>query len=154
MFFAGAMAHCFSMTYAIFNYQGEHSTTSSSSSTTNSAIHGSNTTDKSMNSNDDEKTILNLSTIFSGPSKYIKAAICATSMLSSPIAQMLHPAAKFIANNDVSSGNKSGMKSARDVTQFEIAGIAQYITVGLYIMYFGSYSMDLIRIRSLAKKSI
>lgn len=66
--------------------------------------------------------------LISKPSRYLKLLIVGLTFAASPIAQVLHPAAQG---------------SASSHTQFNIAGVAQYITVGLYICYFGSYSIDL-----------
>jgi hypothetical protein len=44
-----------------------------------------------------------------------------------PVAEALHPAA-------------TGNIEERDVA---VGGVAQYVTVGAYILFFGSYSLDL-----------
>jgi hypothetical protein len=46
-----------------------------------------------------------------------------------PIAQRLHPAL---------TGNVD------DAHQFDLAGLAQYVTVGGYILFFATYSVDMI----------
>eukprot|EP00933_Yihiella_yeosuensis_P077713 TRINITY_DN8850_c0_g1_i2.p1 TRINITY_DN8850_c0_g1~~TRINITY_DN8850_c0_g1_i2.p1 ORF type:complete len:290 (-),score=27.45 TRINITY_DN8850_c0_g1_i2:34-810(-) len=66
---------------------------------------------------------------FVGPvGRAIKLLVCLMSLFASPLAQMLHPAAW--------QGSETSKHS------FAIAGLAQYLAVGSYILYFGSYSID------------
>ena len=68
---------------------------------------------------------------FVGPTgQLLKLGICLCTFVASPLAQMLHPAAQ------ASSGSRLG-------AGFDVAGLAQYVTVGLYILYFGTYTIDL-----------
>eukprot|EP00658_Telonema_sp_P-2_P039877 TRINITY_DN28497_c0_g1_i1.p1 TRINITY_DN28497_c0_g1~~TRINITY_DN28497_c0_g1_i1.p1 ORF type:complete len:241 (+),score=30.82 TRINITY_DN28497_c0_g1_i1:218-940(+) len=66
----------------------------------------------------------------SGPSsRALKLVVCAGTFLSAPVAEVLHPAARL---------------SIGGARKMDIAGLAQYLTVGLYIAYFGLYSLDLL----------
>jgi hypothetical protein len=64
-------------------------------------------------------------------SKWLKAAVVVCSLMASPVATAMHPAA-------TGSSHKRG---------FAIAGIAQYLTVGSYILFFGTYSVDFFSIQ-------
>jgi hypothetical protein len=59
-------------------------------------------------------------------SKWLKAMAVVCSVISSPVAQVMHPAA-------------TGSKRAAD---FAIAGMAQYLAVGSYLLFFATYSVD------------
>jgi septum formation inhibitor MinC len=51
-----------------------------------------------------------------------------TSLISWPLAELLHP-----------TNNTRHILSKR---KFAVGGLAQYITVGSYILFFGSYALD------------
>lgn len=70
-------------------------------------------------------------------SKAIKLLCAGTTFISWPIAEALHP----LVSRDA---------RARPM---DIGGIAQYVTVGAYILFFGSYSLDLLRIRKSSRKA-
>jgi hypothetical protein len=66
-------------------------------------------------------------TLYSTLGKRAKFACLVVSLVAWPIAEALHPAA-------------TGSVEQRDVA---VGGVAQYATVGAYILFFGSYSLDL-----------
>lgn len=66
--------------------------------------------------------------------RWLKAAASATTFVAAPLAEALHPA------------RDSGAKH-----QFDIAGLAQYLSVGMYIVFFGLYSLDFYRLRQPSK---
>jgi len=114
-----------------------------------------------------------LQRLFSPSSRRFKTACCLGTVVASPLAQALHPAARAYTARKVLewatrlvgwsevlavgepvrraakgwiAGLKPGSGSHGDgaaALQFSIAGVVQYVTVVLYIIYFGSYSWDL-----------
>ncbi|CAE7567246.1 unnamed protein product [Symbiodinium sp. CCMP2592] len=69
-----------------------------------------------------------------GQTRWLKAVASATTFVAAPLAEALHPA------------RDAGAKH-----QFDIAGLAQYLSVGMYIVFFGLYSLDFYQLRQASK---
>ena len=81
-----------------------------------------------------EHSVVGLNRLVSWPGTLLKCLICGGTFVASPAAEFLHPAAAAAR----------GSQAEADNFQFSLAGIVQYVTVGLYILFFGSYSFDLL----------
>ena len=100
LFFLGAAAHCYATAYYIVSTSRSKTKPSSESQST--------------------------TCIFGPWSVRLKLSCAILSLLSFPIAHLLHPATTASANK----------------RYLAIAGLTQYITVTSYIIFFGSYSLD------------
>lgn len=74
------------------------------------------------------------SALYSSAGTTMKVACVVVSMIAYPIAEALHP---------LSSGSPSQHGMA-------VGGVAQYATVGAYILFFGSYSLDFLAQKKVA----
>jgi hypothetical protein len=81
--------------------------------------------------------------VFSTSSRRIKTACVVISLLAAPIAEWYHPTRQLQMQR---GPHNEPMDNKRLVN---VIGLAQYLAVGAYIVFFGSYSLDLWRIRRL-----
>jgi hypothetical protein len=72
----------------------------------------------------------------------VKGAICAVTVLAAPLAQALHPAHGLAAARGTLSPHQAHARS------FAVAGLAQYVAVGAYIAFFGSYTLDFVHLKT------
>ncbi|KAL3915301.1 MAG: hypothetical protein SGILL_005718 [Bacillariaceae sp.] len=80
--------------------------------------------------------------LFSTNSRLVKTICVIVSLLSAPIAEMYHPTRQI--------GNESGPLGNKRMVN--VIGLTQYLAVGAYIIFFGSYSLDLRRMRQLQQQ--
>lgn len=85
--------------------------------------------------------------LFSTTSRRVKTVCVVVSFLAAPIAEMYHPTRTIPDYHDLSaspyiSDNKR---------MVNVVGLTQYLAVGAYIVFFGSYSIDLYQLRQLRK---
>ncbi|KAG7359267.1 Frag1/DRAM/Sfk1 family protein [Nitzschia inconspicua] len=79
--------------------------------------------------------------LFSTTSRHLKTACVAVSLLAAPIAEMYHPTR---LKNDTGENGIAPVNNKRIVN---VIGLTQYVAVGAYIVFFGSYSLDLFQLR-------
>ncbi|KAG7355230.1 Frag1/DRAM/Sfk1 family protein [Nitzschia inconspicua] len=79
--------------------------------------------------------------LFSTTSRHLKTACVAVSLLAAPIAEMYHPTR--LANDT----GEDGIAPVNNKRIVNVIGLTQYVAVGAYIVFFGSYSLDLFQLR-------
>uniref|UniRef100_A0A7S3KWM6 CWH43-like N-terminal domain-containing protein n=1 Tax=Amphora coffeiformis TaxID=265554 RepID=A0A7S3KWM6_9STRA len=126
VFFLGAALHCYMTVYF---------TLASSSSASSTKVRRS----PSSSSPSVAKTSGNASCCYGAASRRIKLVCACLSVVSWPLAQAWHPAHQHTGNT---SSTTATTTTAMMLTTWNIAGLAQYIAVGSYILFFGSYAMD------------
>ena len=113
IFFSGAAMHCYATVYVCLIGKKQRQREQYSTYSESSTT---------------VETIQNYHYYYSETSVLIKVICAVTSLISWPIAERLHP-----LNVEPGQMNKRG---------FAVGGLAQYITVISYIVFFGSYSLD------------
>jgi hypothetical protein len=147
IFFLGAAVHCYTTAYYIGStwwVGGAASSDNKQGGNRNQATEAVERQNEQTSTTEDQASLNSSSTVvcccYGEWSVRLKLLCVATSFLSWPIAEGLHPA----------------RTTSLDKRTFNIAGMAQYIAVVSYILFFGSYTLDFasFRIREEERKSL
>ncbi len=126
IFFLGAATHCYVTTYYIISTTLLKSSTPEKKESTDSTHQHPQQHQRNYNQNDSVKAYPSTLCCYGSWSIRLKLLCVITSLLSWPIAEGLHPA----------------RTASLDKRNLNIAGLAQYIAVASYIIFFGSYTLD------------
>jgi Frag1/DRAM/Sfk1 family len=132
VFFVGAALHTYVTCW--YAYRGDSTSNDESSSALSAA-----TTNGSRPITTTTTTQMRPSPLFSTTSRRLKMASVLVSLLAAPISEMYHPT-RLVDDN----GDTAPVSNKRIVN---VIGLTQYLAVGAYIIFFGSYSLDLFRLR-------